>query len=251
MLNRRLKELSPDEQHNTIVDIMSEIKLVTGAIIYDGNMLQAQIEMIKRFIVTGFSELTKHEIILAFYLNSQGELDEVYRHYSRELNAEFIGDVLRAYRRYKQQLNRDKGRLIAKTLNPSTAVKMEIDYEAWKEIIQGEYFKYKNNSLDFTMWHDRKYYTLRKYGLLPYKTIFDWLYFFRSAMSLGRDGLNIPAGADLKKYKISSPAAARALFKTSDGYRACITLARQLAYGYVFGVFVKTGINNIWEDIKP
>src|SRR5205823_5208666 len=113
-----LNALTADQRHNAIVDAMSEIILITGAKSYDGPMLSAQVEIIKRFIWSGFGSLTQKEIVFAFHLNLQGCYDEIFRHYSRELNCEFIGDVLRGYVKFKTQISKTKGKDIRSLLNP-------------------------------------------------------------------------------------------------------------------------------------
>lgn len=248
----RIHELRPDDQYDTILDAISEIKLLTGAIVYtkESGLLEPQVAMLHRFVATGFGSLTKQEIVLAFYLNSQGKLDDVFKHYGKELNAEFMGDVLRAFMRWKRGFIKSKGAQINRILNPPARVKQEVDYETWREIVQHDYNYFRQHQADPGMWHPRKYYTMRKFGLLPYRNVSGWIYFVKQAMVLGRGGLRIPAGANLKDYKITSIQQLRDLFTTSEGFHRCIDVARQLAYGHAFGAMAACNIRDIWTEIK-
>lgn len=252
ILYLRLAEMNKTDQYNSIVDLVSEIKLLTGAIVYskESGLLQAQLEMIHRFLATGFSTLTKQEIVHAFYLNNQGHLDDVFRHYGKELNAEFMGDVLRAYMRYKKEIAKSKGAQLARILRPQVHIKQDVDYQAWKEIVQADYNHFKQHRTDPGMWHKRKYYTMRKYGLLPYRNVSGWIYFMKQAMVMGRGGLRIPSQANLKDYKITSVQQVRDLFTTSEGFHRCVDISRQLAYGHAFGAMTACGIHDIWNEIK-
>lgn len=66
-------------------------------------MYVAQMRIIAKFISEGFGYITPQELINAFHLNLQGKYPEVYKQYGKkEINCEFIGQVLSAYRNYKQ-----------------------------------------------------------------------------------------------------------------------------------------------------
>lgn len=131
---RKLSWLNDDEFHDTVVDIVSEIKLVTGAVLCQGQQLLLQIQMLKRFITTGFGMLSKAEVVEAFYMNNQGQFEEVYVHYNKELNAEFVGNVLRAYMRYKVRfLNEKRDKIIDLLSLPKVVKPRTIDVEFWRD----------------------------------------------------------------------------------------------------------------------
>lgn len=247
----KLKWLSDDDQHNSIVDIISEIKLITGAVLYDGDKLVLQHEMLKRFIVTGFSMLTKSEIVQAFYMNLQGAFQDVHVHYNKELNAEFIGNVLRAYLKWKNTFIRTKGEQVDAVLLPAPKVKREIDYDFFKEQVQTDLLYLKFRASTSTMWHERKYYTLRKFGYMPFKGLSTWVFFMRQALSEKNFRLNVPANSNFSRFAFGSVGEMRRVFQDSTEYQKCISSARMISYWYILQACVDCGINNIWEDVAP
>jgi len=247
---QKLQLLSDDDAFNAVADLVSEIKLITGAIMHEGDKLELQLEMIKRFIVSGFGNLTKPEIVQAFYMNLQGQFEDVYVHYNKELNAEFIGNVLRAYLRWKARLVNDKGHKIQQLLKSEKPVKRDIDYEFWKELIQKEYEVLKAKGVSDQLWHDRKYYTLRKYGLLYFIGLDTWFYFMKKAIKNTNGELKVPLNSNLAKYSFVTVASVINIFHTHADFKVCLTEARRLAYLYVLKACIDCGINNLWEDIK-
>ena len=248
-----LNTLTPNQLHNAIVDAMSEIILITGAKSHDGPMLGAQVETIKRFLWSGFSTLTQKEIVFAFHLNLQGCYDEVYRHYSRELNCEFIGDVLRSYLKFRLQIAKSKGKEIQNLLNPAKPVifKNDVDYDFWKKVIQTEYEAYRNGFHTMGIWCSRKYYPDRKHGQIPFDGLQTWFKIMRYAMSKATGGMNLPAGANLKDYSFSTVNQVKQIFKTEVDFKICLDFARKSAYYHVFKLCMEGGINNLFEDISP
>lgn len=86
---------------------IAEACLLTGLETYDATvhheMYVAQMRIIAKFIYEGFGYLTAEEITNAFHLNLQGKYQEVYKQYGKkQINCEFIGQVLSGYRKYKQ-----------------------------------------------------------------------------------------------------------------------------------------------------
>ncbi len=218
---------------------------------HEGNKLELQLEMITRFIVTGFGNLTKPEIVQAFYMNLQGKFEEVYVHYNKELNAEFLGNVLRAYLRWKSRLVNDKGHKIQQLLNKEGYQKQDIDYEFWKDLIQKEYEVIKKFKSSDQLWHDRKYYTLRKSGLLYFKSLDTWFWFMKKAIKNTNGVLRVPLKSNLSKYSFVTVASVINIFHSHADFKVCLSEARRLAYLYVLKCCLDCGINNLWEDIKP
>lgn len=250
---RKLMLLTKQELHDTVIDIISEIKLLTGCIIFEGKELQAQLSVIRRFLYSSFGMLTKEEIIHAFYMNMEGKYNQVYRHYNRELNAEFIGDVLRSYLNYKLYLKETKGPGIKKLLQlgPVQVIKREVDYEFWKDLIQEEYEAFRKGESTLQMWHQRKYYTLRKFGLMPFTKGFKtWMYFFKKVMHGNTAGTNLPAGADIRHLYFGSVAECRKIFKNDQDWKRCIDYLRRYAYWYMLNACQQCGINNLWNEIS-
>lgn len=159
--------------HDKIVEIFQELKILNGVILHTGESLKIQIEVLKMFLVTHphFTGLTVNEIRHAFYLNSQGEYEEVYRHYNKELNAEFIGDVLRAYVRYKNGIYRLKGKSIKAILNP-VEVKPPVmpTEQEYRQMIQQHYENFLAGRRDLVFIAESTYRMLRKYGAILIKS---------------------------------------------------------------------------------
>jgi len=150
------------------MDIISEIKILTGVPLMELKEVGIQIEVLKRFMLSSpqFAGLTTNEVRHAFYLNNQGEYDEVYRHFNKVLNAEFVGDVLRAYVKYKTALYRKKAREIKLLLGPAVERKEvpipnEIELQ---QMIQHDYNNYLAGSTEFIYLYTGVYKLLRKYG---------------------------------------------------------------------------------------
>jgi hypothetical protein len=61
----KLSLFSESESKMIVMDLASEIKLITGAVLHNGEMMEKQIDMLNRFIVTGFGMLSKSEITQA------------------------------------------------------------------------------------------------------------------------------------------------------------------------------------------
>jgi hypothetical protein len=251
---RKLMWLTPDELYDTVIDIISEIKLITGALIYEETQLmKTQVKVIERFLISGFGMLTQKEIIHAFYMNMEGKYEQVFRHYNKELNAEFMGDVLRSYLQYKLYFRETKGAEIKKLLQlgPKQEINRAIDYEFWKQMVQEEYNSYCKGEASLQMWHAMKYYTLRKHGLLPFsKGINTWIFFFKKIMNGNTAGTKLPAGADISRLYFSSFAQCREIFKTDDDWKRAIDYLRRYAYWYVLKACRECGINNLWEEIS-
>jgi len=249
----KLKSLDHHDLHDTIIDIISSIKMITGAVVYQDNMLQRQVEMIKRFLWSGYSQLTKEEIINAFYLNMQGCFEEVYKHYNREINAEYLGDVLNGYMRFKRNLINVKGDKVQQILqleNKPAPEMIQVDYSFYKNLIQEEYRAFCKGQQALTFWTRWKYYTLRKEGLLPFsRGLKTWLWFMKEAMRSGKYETVLPSESDLRFYQFISVKHIRGLFKTQKEFNRCLDHARQLAYWHILQACRDCGINNLFDEI--
>lgn len=106
----RVGKMKEDEFKESINQILAEICLLTGLETYPANdnngnlnpMFVAQVKIIRKFILEGYYFLTPKEILNAFYLNLQGVFGQVIKQYGiKQINCEFIGQVLSAYKEYK------------------------------------------------------------------------------------------------------------------------------------------------------
>lgn len=116
---------------------LAEIVLITGGKMYDDVkdpvMYKGQLKSISKLLLYSFGFLTFEEIVNAFYLNSAGRYGEVHSHYGRELNVEFIGNVLASYKKFKQGIFNEHGDDLVKVIKgelpaPPQKVLTEEDY---------------------------------------------------------------------------------------------------------------------------
>jgi len=129
---KKINSYPEDEYKTSINRIVAEICILNGLETYNEesnfNMYVAQMRVIAKFIYDGFGYLTVEEITNAFHLNLQGKYKDVYKQFGKkEINCEFIGQVLSAYREYKQSyvdMNED----ILKIINPPEQHK-QIEYK--------------------------------------------------------------------------------------------------------------------------
>lgn len=101
---------------------LAEVVLITGGKMYDEKkepvMYKGQLKSISKILLYSFSFLTFEEIINAFYLNSAGRFGETHSHYGREINVEFVGNVLASYKKFKQGIFNVHGEDLLKVINP-------------------------------------------------------------------------------------------------------------------------------------
>ena len=167
----KLKWLNEKSLHDELIGIFQEIKILTGAIMHSGDDLLMQIKVLKLFLLSApqFITLTTNEIRHAFYLNSQGEYDEVYRHFNKELNAEFMGDVLRAYVKYKHDFHKRHSAEIKELIEPAADASaiIQLPEDEYMRIIQDHYSRYLSGSTEFIFPSISIYNLLRRYGAIP------------------------------------------------------------------------------------
>lgn len=116
---------------------LAEIILITGGKMYDETkepkMYKGQLNSINKLLIYSFSFLSFQEIVNAFYLNSAGKMGDTISHYGRELNVDFIGNVLAEYKKYKQGLFNQHGIDLVKVVKgelppPPTVVLTDEDF---------------------------------------------------------------------------------------------------------------------------
>jgi hypothetical protein len=252
--------LSDKERWDKLVDVITEIKLLTGAIIHEGEALQLQLKVIERFLISSkrYAALTTNEILHAFYLNNQGEFGTVYRHYNRELNAEFVGDVLLAYLNYKDGIYARvniKGLLDPaperKPLDPITDI-------ALMGYIQGDYDMYRSDARELIFHSPFKYNLLRRAGLIEVYSRKYWRKMEAYAMAERVEyGSGRPERAtDVREREDRAAVASMYARFVQDGYlpiaeyRLVVQGVRRRLYMRFFEMIASCGINDIFFDIK-
>ena len=107
-----------------------------------------------------------------------------------------------------------------------------------------------NGKADFTLWHRRKYTTMRKFGMMPFKGITSWFYFLKKAIVSGNYDLRIPKNANIRAYRFVTVNQVFLLFNHPAEYHHCVEEAKKMAYWYVLVACKECGINKIWEELS-
>lgn len=258
----RLRDLSDEEYHDTVVNLMAEIKMLNGAVLHksevvDGvNMLQQQVETMKMFLASNFrfTALTVSELRHAFFLNAQGEYEEVYKTYRRELDAEFVGQVLRAYLQYRRPLDQQaeaiKGKLKGKLL--PVAVPCTDD---WKRIVQRHYDMYRNGDREMIFVYPGEYYFLRRIEAIRYTSRKKWGEWYLRALNqrfteaMGRDAVTFEEKEDKERRRSMYMRIADTGIVPRDEDVQVICRMRKMVVLKFFELLADCNIHDIWADV--
>ena len=256
----QLKWLSDDGVHDKLLDVFMEVKVLTGAILHKpGDDLVKQIEVLKLFIVSHpvFTGLTVNEVRHAFYLNNQGEYEEVYRHYNKELNAEFIGDVLQAYVRYKNRFYRAKGKEVKAIVAPKDQQPVPVTSESeYREMIQQHYCLYLDDKREWVFMPDRAYQLLRNYGAITITSREHWYHLVGKGMNkragygrtslIGKDGWE---KENILKVRRVYEAWEQNGWLPMEEYRMVVHTLRKMLYFHFFETMKYFNIKDIFREV--
>ena len=247
-----LKSLDDDEQYNQLLDVFTEVKILTGAVMYSGKELEVQIDVLRRFLAghQDAKSMTISEIRHAFYLNSFGEYKIVLRHYNRELNAEFIGDILSAYQNLKHHFFQKAIDNIKLLINPKTNTAKVIMTSKELELqIQSDYENFKNKKINLIFCTNSKYYFLRKRRLIQLTSKESWIrnynQAFQTRMSEKFSSISQTKIREALYLKIISTG-----FLPLKEHKAIIHSTHKIIYLKFFDIIFKTAIVSIFEDIE-
>lgn len=259
----RLRDLRDEDYHDTVVNLMAEIKMLNGALLHKSevvggvNLLKQQVETIKMMLASNFrfSALTVSELRHAFFLNAQGEYDEVYKHYNRELNAEFVGQVLRAYLQYRRPLDVQaeaiKGKLRGKLLLP-VAVPCTDD---WKRIVQRHYDLYRNGDWEMIFVYPGEYYFLRKIEAIRYTSKKKWGQWYlralndRFAEAMARDAVTYEEKEEKERRRSMYIRILDTGIVPPDEDAQVICRMRKMVVMKLFELLADCNIHNLWDDV--
>jgi hypothetical protein len=181
-----LKSLTEKQSHNKLADVWSEVTLATGAFMEADELIDAQLQMLHKFILSSpkFSTLTHKEIIHAFYLNAAGEFSQwtpkdcggIFPHFSRPINAEWVGLVLSAYVKYKHRMYETAGDHIRKALAPPPVPPKRVRMPAsfYMEAVQRSYDMYCAGKQEWEYGWSLLYNFLRKVNLITCESRQAW-----------------------------------------------------------------------------
>lgn len=246
-----LKYLSEDEQHNQLLDVFTEVKILTGALMFSGDELKIQIEVLRRFITAHPSakNMTIAEIRHAFYLNNFGEYETILRHYNRELNAEFVGDVLNAYHKFKRQFMLRARDTIRALLYPkATANKLTLTNAELQLLVQKDYDDYKIGNTLFIFNVKLKYLFLRKIKLIQLSSKASWERNYWLAMKHRANEPLASATLNKNRKKVYESFLQTGYIPLSE-HKQIVSQTRKIIYFKFFKLLADTAIHNIFEDI--
>lgn len=249
-----IRKLSPDEQFDALADVWSEVKVLTGAILRQGEELGIQVKVLHRFILSSprLSSLTTSEILHAFYLNNAGEYGEVIKHYNQELNAEFVGGVLNAYLKKKVCFLREKHEKVQKLLNPPEAIQKPVygpeDYKRW---IQEDYEFYRYGNHAFITNTASKYLFLRRLNLIRYTSKNKFIQLKNEAFNQREHQKVYEAKTAVSKLitKAVYDSIRETKWIERNEYRGVIHTMRRNVYLKFFELIASCGINQIFTEI--
>lgn len=255
----KLRDLSEDDFYNQLIDVWTALKYIAGTIMYTPpesagkfNELAIQVDVLQRFVASNplYMALTGLELLHAFYLNNNGALGEVYRHYNQPLNAQFVGDVLNGYLAYKRKMYGRAMDDIKKMLTPpppKEVVKPTV--QELQAMIQEDYDLYKEGETNMIFNAVPKYAYLRRIGgidfpdprgtfLKYYERAFEW------RISMARIQRNDVVVRSLEQGRTTGQ-----ILKSEHLY--LVYLSRKLIYFRFFDMMIYFKVKDIFKEIKP
>ena len=181
----RLCWLDEDDLHDTIIELLQEISLLTGAEVYEQQFknlaLAKTIENLFRNNPK-IMNLTITEVRNAFYLNHNGTYDKVHTMYGKPISADYIGNVIRDYLEYKLR-PLDKQWAIDKLLNPPPEKPIPIYTDAdYKKMIQDDYVRHQRGDTDMIFNIEKKYVLMRRLNIIIIPSRDAWAKWYNLAL---------------------------------------------------------------------
>lgn len=262
MNSPQLKSLSDAKDlGKEMLGIFTEIKMLTGAILHEGEEMAMQVDVLIRFLVSSpvFASLTVNEIKHAFHMNQQGEYGEVYKHYNKPINGEFMGNVLLAYVDYKKQTSRRVHGDLMQLMYPKEITKLPIPtVDEYMQVVQRDYDLYRDGKAEYILFHLPCYNLLRKVGFISIRSRAHWQQLYVKAMhDRHRYGNTLPK--NLKDtWERSKRQEVRKVYdeiiKTQEipqhEHRILIHHIRKKLYMRFFKWISDCAINNIFQEIE-
>ena len=257
--------LSEDDFYNAMINLFTEIKLLTGAVLYSpGVELNLQVQTLLVFIRSSprFMALTVAEIRYAFHLNNQGELDETYKHYNRELNAEFIGGVLSSYVKKIRKPLDERSEEIRKMLGmiEAPAPVPKLDRFIIQHHIQTQYDIYRSGEKELCFISDAGYRYLRRIGAISFTDAKKWRAWYMYASEKHRQylmqklDLQIMGEAKRQDEKKAINVIFDAMKQPADVpnelRRPILTAMRRLVCFHLFDQLIAAQVQNIFSEIE-
>jgi hypothetical protein len=242
--------LNDDDLEDELIDIWSEIKMMTGALLHEGQELCLQLKMLKRFLMIAptLRLLTTNEIRHAFYLNAAGEYSEIIPHYNREINAEWVGQVLRAYVSYKRRMYASAGDHIRKALAPAPVPPKRVRMPAsfYMEAVQRSYDMYCAGKKEWEYGWSLLYNFLRKVNLITCESRQAWWdRWWKGVLVLwqqtGAEDLYELMGGRYEQIPLA---------RRQEIRRAATFKGQHHALKELFAEFNAIGINNIFLEVQ-
>ncbi len=257
--SKKLNELDTDTFYDTMIDVYTEITMLTGAKLHTGAKLKAQVQILNMFIQSSyrFMMLTVNEVRHAFFLNNQGAYKDTYRHYNRELNAEFVGDVLSAYiQQIRKPLDAQHEKVKA-LLTPPTQKKLyRPSTRTIQDILQVHYDLFKQEMYELIFISNVEYYYLRKIGAIQFVDKKEWLHRYNAGLKRLRmlaemmPANNMHARKERAKKVQLYDTMQRTGIVPYDKHVSVVRSMQFVSCMRVFATLQYFNINNIFDEIK-
>lgn len=257
LTSAKLKSLSEKDLHNALLDVWSEVKLATGAKLHDANLengklLDLQLAVLLKFITRSpFIELTVADLTTAFYMNAAGHEWKTFPHYGKEINVEWVGQVVGAYWQFYRKTWAEHGDSVLRAIAPPPPPKpvRHIPESFWQQEIQKDLETFRKKGIYTKVINaSHKYCYLRKIGceLLKIKNRRHW-----------QKWMNDTANHIVQHPSSNDPDLVREIEGEMKGHRRASAKARRAvvfefrkhSYLYFLQLMYQTAIVNIWQDI--
>ncbi len=253
-----LKSLSEKQSHDKLADVWSEVSLATGAFMEAEELIDAQLQMLHKFILSSpkFSTLTHKEIIHAFYLNAAGEFAQwtpkdcggIFPHFSRPINAEWVGLVLGAYVKFKVRMYQIAGDQIRKAIAPPAPVPKRVPMPAawYMQTVQRHYDLYRAGRNEWDYGWSLIYNFLRKCNMITCESRQVWW----NRWDQGVLKLWQETGADDLYQLLAGNYEQMPMYRRREVRRAATFKGQYFALRELFAEFNALGINNIFSEVQ-
>ncbi len=137
----RLAWLNLKGAHNTLIDVFTEVAMITNVPLYEDLPDQlAQIEVLKKFLISSprFSQMHTGDIVQAFYMNEDGSHWEQVRHFNKYFSCEYLGAVLNPFLRFKMKLEPKRKMMMERISGPVAAMIPFFGADYWKTEINAD-----------------------------------------------------------------------------------------------------------------
>ena len=255
----RLSFLTEDELHNTILEFLQEISMLTGSDVYDTDYKNAMLaKTIQNLIDSNprIQALTVAEVRHAFYLNHGGLFSKVHTMYGKPISADYVGNVLNDYMHFKLR-TMEKQWAIQRILNPpKPKEKVIYTIEDYKKFIQEDYQLYLDGKADIISFYSKKYFALRKLKIIIYQDKQMWWSWYSFAIAHRERGIRAIQAVNefdrnkkLEKLSMYEQIKKTNLVPKSEN-RSIINTMRKQVYLRIMKLLADADVKDIFSEVE-